>query len=143
MEKPALDVRRKQSTPCQALFKHKQNRETSKLRSGKGNRCPGYDMQPFLKRQHPGIHLCVLSSSPKFFSLETANSCNGSKKGTLGAANLRRKTTKQSCFLCCEPQRHAPILRFMEELGSESLMEGKLKDLEVHLENYIFLIPNS
>lgn len=143
MEKSTLYIRRKQSTPCQAQFKNKQNKETSKLRSGKENWWQGYDTQPFLKRQHPGIHLCVLSfSSPKSFSSETANSCNGSKKSTLRAANLLRKTTKQNCFLCCEPQRYASHSSgSWKDLALSLFWKGN--SLEAHLENYISLIPDS
>lgn len=145
MEKYILDIRRKQSTPCLAQFKSKQNKETSKQRSGKENWGQGYDLQPFLKCRHSGIHLWDLSfSSPKSFSSEIANSCNGSQKGTLIGANLLRETTKQSCFLCCPPQRYAShSLGSWKNLALRLFCEGKLEDLEAHLENYIFLIPDS
>lgn len=145
MEKYILDIRRKQSTPCQAQLKNKQNKGTCKLRSRKENWGQGYDPPPFPKCQHPGIHLCDFSfSSPKSFSSEIANSCNGSKKGTLRAVNLLRKTTKQSYFLCCPPQRYAShSLGSWKNLALSLFCEGKLEDLEAHLENYIFLIPDS
>lgn len=64
-------------------------------------------MQLFLKLQHPWIHLCALSfSSSNAFSSETARCCSRSRRGIPRAANLSRKTTKESGLLCCQPQSY-------------------------------------